>query len=73
MGQWPIFHGSIDFAFYRCRRLKLLMFIKKWYWPRVFVPFQALAIVYYTPHKHSFLFHVVRPTVRLQRFGFSIS
>ena len=37
---------SLDFAFYHCHRLKLFVYIKKWCRPGVFVPLQALALVY---------------------------
>ena len=37
---------SIEFAFYHCHRLKLFVYIKKWRWPGVFVPLQALALVF---------------------------
>ena len=36
---------SIEFAFYHCHRLKSFVYIKKWRWPGVFVPLQALALV----------------------------
>ena len=35
-----------DFAFYHCHRLKIFVYIKKWGWPGVFVPLQALALVH---------------------------
>ena len=37
---------AIDFAFYCCYRLKLFVYIKKWHQLGVFVPLQALALVW---------------------------
>ena len=36
---------SIDFAFYHCHSLELIVYIKQWCWLGVFVPLQALALV----------------------------
>ena len=43
-GQWPIFHRPFILPFIIVIDL-LFVYIKKWHWPGVFVPLQALALV----------------------------
>ena len=56
---------SIDFAFYYCHRLKLFVYIQKWRRPRVFVPLQTLALVYFQayPHQSGERYRTIGPLV----------